>query len=357
MCTWRSGGARRRAAAIATLCALGVMAAGCGESLRDEGAGGEGPAKEEAGEGARPITMAGVFCVCFVGPYVAWKQGFFEEEGVPVEKYIATKGGSDTFTALSGGDVDFGLSGLDAIIRGREKGLKVRSVATVSPEFYGITVRKDLSGEIASIEDLKDRKVAISKIGSASWAFLQFVTKQAGLGEGDVEILQLGGIDTIVAGLKSGRVDAAVTWEPGTAQAADMGIGTTLVNVLEPEDHMDLLGAESSIGMTLATRDDLLEQNPELVERTVRALDKAYAWIKSHSAEEVTEVIAPLAQGIDRQVLVDAVSDTIAAQPDDTAISAAAFESSAKVLQNAGVIEEIPPLEEPFSCRFATCEK
>jgi NitT/TauT family transport system substrate-binding protein len=172
-----------------------------------------------------------------------------------------------------------------------------------------------------------------------------------------VEILQLGGIDTIVAGLKSGRVDAAVTWEPGTAQAEKLGIGTTLVNVLRPEDHQEVLGSPSSIGITLAARDQLLEEDPETVQKTVRGLDKAYAWIHSHSPEDVADVIAPLAGGVDRGVLVAAVRDTVATTPKTGAISEEAFTKSATVLKDAGVIEEVPPLEEPFSCKFAECAK
>jgi NitT/TauT family transport system substrate-binding protein len=354
---WTAGsrGLLRRAAALAVFVALALGVAACGESLREEQGGGSEAGQAE--NGARPIKIAGVFCVCFVGPYVAWKKGFFEKEGVPVDQYIATKGGSDTFTAVASGDVDFGLSGLDAIIRGREKGLKVRSLATVSPEFYAITVREDLAGEIRTPADLKGKKVAISKIGSASWAFLQFATRQAGLEEGDVEILQLGGIDTIVAGLKSGRVDAAVTWEPGTAQAEDMGIGAPIINALRPEDHQKLFGAPSSIAMTLAVRDDMVEKNPDTIKRAVRALDQAYAWIHAHSPEEVADAIEPLASGVDRKVLVAAVEDTLATMPKSTAISEEAFTKSATVLKEAGVIEEIPPLEEPFSCDFAECAK
>jgi NitT/TauT family transport system substrate-binding protein len=345
--------APRRAAvvmAVTSVCALGLAA--CGQSLRDEGSQ---QAKEQAGEGPRSIKLAGVFCVCFVGPYVAMEQGFFKAEGVPVKQYIATKGGSDTFAALAGGDVDFALSGLDAIIRGQSKGVKVRSVATVYPEFYALTVRKGMEGRIRSIEDLKGRKVAISKIGSASWAFLQFVTRGAGLKEGDVETLQLGGIDTIVAGLKSGKVDAAVTWEPGTAQVADQGIGSVLVNVLRPEDHKKLLGSSTSLGMTLAVRDELIEQNPDLVQRAVRALDKADAWIKSHSAEEVAKVIAPLAPGVDRKVLTDSVRSSMQMLPESSEIRESAYRQSATVLKNAGVIDKIPPTEEAFSCQFAKC--
>jgi ABC-type nitrate/sulfonate/bicarbonate transport system substrate-binding protein len=334
----RAGGPprrRRRAprwAAVLAIAVVGMFAlAACGQSLRDEGSK---QVEQKAGSGPRPIKLAGVFCVCFIGPYVAMKQGFFEQEGVPVKQYVATKGGADTFQALAGGDVDFALSGLDAIIRGQSKGLKVRSVATVYPEFYALTVRKGLEGKIKDIQDLEGRKVAISKIGSASWAFLQFVTRQAGLKEGDVKILQLGGIDTIVAGLKSGKVDAAVTWQPGTAQVQDDGIGKVLVDVLRPADHRRLLKSPTSLGITLAVRDELIEKNADLVKRAVRALDKADAWIKAHSASDVARVVAPLAPGVDRRVLTDAVEATIPMLPRSSAIRESAFHSSATVLRS-----------------------
>jgi NitT/TauT family transport system substrate-binding protein len=338
--------------AIAAVCAMGLAA--CGQSLRSEGSQ---QAKEQAGEGPRPIKLAGVFCVCFAGPYVAMEKGFFKAEGVPVKQYLATKGGSDTFQALAGGDVDFALSGLDAIIRGQSKGLKVRSVATVSPEFYALTVRKGMEGKIRSIADLKGRKVAISKIGSASWAFLQFATRGAGLKEGDVKTLQLGGIDTIVAGLKSGKVDAAVTWQPGTAQVADQGIGTVLVDVLRPADHRKVLGSTTSLGITLAVRDELIQQNPQLVQRAVRALDRADAWIRGHSPEEVASAIAPLAPGVDRKVLTDSVRSTMQVLPQSSAIHESAYRQSATVLKDAGVIDDIPPTDKTFSCQFARCTK
>jgi NitT/TauT family transport system substrate-binding protein len=343
----------RRLVAVALVAVAAISLAACG-SLRG---GGDQQAAEQAGSGPRPIKMAGVFCMCFLGPYVAMKQGFFAREGVPVKQYVATKGGADTFQALASGDVDFALSGLDAIIRGQSKGLKVRSVATVYPEFYALTVRKDLAGSIRGVPDLKGRTVAISKIGSASWAFLQFLIHEAGLKPGDVKALQLGGIDTIVAGLKSGSVDAAITWEPGTAQVQDSGIGDVVVNVLRPADHRRVLGSSSSVGMTLATQDALIKGNPELVRRVVRALDEADAWIKGHSASQVAAVVAPLAPGIPRQVLTDAVQASMPMQPSSTTIHEAAFRSSATVLKSAGVIDAIPPTADVFDCQFARCVK
>jgi NitT/TauT family transport system substrate-binding protein len=332
-------------------CAIVALAMTACASKPGEDAG------KNAGSGPRPIKLAGVFCLCHIGPYVAWKKGFFEEQGVPVAKYVFTNGGADTFQAVASGDVDFGVSGVDAIIRGREKGVKLSAVANVYPEFYAIAVRKELAGEIKTVADLKGRRVGISKVGSASWAFLEFAAGKAGLGPDDIEVLPLGAVDTIVAGLKTGKVDAAVVWEPGNSQLKDMGIGDDIVDVLRPADHRELLGSESSMSMTLAASDTLIDKNPELVERSVKALDQADAWIKGHSPEQVAEVIAPLAPGVDRQVLVDAVKASIPAQPESTAISASAYQSSAKVLESAGVIDKVPPLEEPISCRFTKCVK
>jgi NitT/TauT family transport system substrate-binding protein len=340
----RTGRAAQVMAAVVA-CTLAVAVVGCGNK------------PEDAGTGPRPIRLAGVFCLCHIGPYVAWKKGFFQKEGVPVKDYVFTKGGADTFQALARGDVDFGVSGLDAVIRGRETGLKVRAVADVYPEFYALSVRRDLAGDIRSGADLKGRSVGISKIGSASWAFLQLIMRQSGLKEGDVKILQLGSIDTIVAGLRARKVDAAITWEPGTSQLRADGAASDLLDMLRPADHRQLLGSATSLSMTLAARDDLIEKNPELVRRTVRALDEGYAWIKSHSAQEVADAVAPLAQGVDRKVLVDGIRASIAVQPRSTAISKSAFQASATLLQSAGVIKKVPPLEEPFSCQFTKCSK
>jgi NitT/TauT family transport system substrate-binding protein len=346
-------------ARIASLLAITLIAgtlAACGSSLRDEQSGGGGSSStESSAAGGKGITMAGVFCVCFINTYVAWKKGFFEKEGVPVKKFVTTKAGADTFQAVATGNVDFGLSGLDAIIRGQEKGVGVRSVATISPEFYALTVRKQSAGDIQGPEDLKGHKVAVSKVGSASWAFLQQLMRKGGLSEGDVQVVQLGAIDTIMAGLKRGTVDAAITWEPGTSQAKTDGFATPIINALSPEDHQQIYGSDKSISITLATTDKMIDKDSDKIDRAVRALDKADQWIASHSPQQVAAAVAPVAPGLDRDLLVSAVKDTMATAPKSTAISKAAYESSAKVLEDSKIIESIPPLDKPFSCDFAEC--
>jgi len=348
-------GAKRGGAPFIMLMAVTVLLAACASPPGSKSAeGGSGAGKTAAGAGA-PVTMAGVFCVCFSNAYVAWKKGFFEQEGVHIKEFITTKSGADTFQAVAAGDAQLALNGLDAIMRGREKGLEVRSIATVSPEFYALTIRKEAASEIKAPADLKGRKVAVSKIGSASWAFLLQLLKGARLSADDVEVVQLGGIDTIMAGLKRGTVDAAVTWEPGTAQGTQQNFSKVLINALEPADHQKLYGSKVSISMTLATTDGFIKSNPDVVRGAVRALDKADAWMAGHSTEEIADVIGPLAEGLDRAVLVAAVKDTMNTMPKSADVSKAAYTDSANRLKEAGIIKEVPPVNEAFNCDIGKC--
>lgn len=314
-----------------------------------------GSKAESGSDSGKGVTVAGVFCVCFANAYVAWKNGYFEDEGVKIDEFVMTKGGSDTFAAVAGGDAELGLSGLDAVMRGIETGIDIRSLATVSPEFYALSVGNQAAGEIQSPADLEGRKVSVSKIGSASWAFLKLLLEEEGLSEEDVEVVQLGGIDTTMAGLKRGTVDAAVTWEPGTSQGEAEDFAQIVVNALDPADHEAIYGSDASISMTLAATESFIGNSPETVSGAVRALDKANAWIASHSAEEIADVIGPMSEGLDRELLVASIEDTVATLPEKVDASEAAYQDSAERLKDAGIVKSIPPMDEVFDCEIAEC--
>ena len=325
-----------------------ILSACAGASEREPGS----TADTGSGKG---VTVAGVFCVCFANAYVAWKQGFFEEEGVKIDEFVMTAAGSDTFAALAGGDADFGLSGLDAIMRGIETNIDVRAVATVSPEFYALSVRKESADEIQDVTDLEGRKVSVSKIGAGSWAFLKLLLEEEGMSEQDVEVVQLGGIDTTMAGLKRGTVDAAITWEPGSSQGLTEGFSEILVNSLDPADHNAIYGSDASISMTLAVKGQTIDENPDMVKGAVAALDKANAWMASHSAEEIADVLESVTSGLDRELLVASIENTMATMPETVAVSEQAYVDSAERLKGADIVKSVPPVEDVFDCDVAEC--
>jgi NitT/TauT family transport system substrate-binding protein len=307
----------------------------------------------------RPIKVGGIFDVAELPVYVAAKRGFFEEHGVPVDgDLIFTQGGSATVTALVTGDFDFGNPSLGGVVRAVEEGQGLQIVAPLFGEIWALSIRADLEGEIKSVEDLKGRTIGVTSIGSGTYNFLAGLLSQAGLNpETDVEILPLGAPGNILASLKTGGVDAAVTWEPLKTQAEGDGSIVHLVDLLDPDDHLEVLGAESSLGTVLAAGSDIVENEPEVVERVIAALMDAHEWIQSHTPEESVAVLVEAAPGesFDTAVMGKVVADYMEQFPSSLELSRTAYEASGESLVHGGVVAAYPPLDEIAACDVAKC--
>lgn len=343
-------GAGRVLLLVALGAVLAVGASACGGSDEGTAQGGAGAPQE-----TQKITIGGVFCTCHAGAYVAWQKGFFEKHGIEVE-YVFTEGGSDSFSGLAGKQFDFAALTTELVVRGQAEGIDVKAVANLYPEFWALTVRNDLAGEITKVEDLEGRRVGVSKVGSGSWAFLVALAAKHGIDQKDIEILPLGKGSDIVAGLKAKQVDAAVTWEPGTSAAVLGEIGTPILDLQEPDQVEEVLGSDVSMSQVLAARSDLIEENPELVQDVVDALTEAYAWMKEHSADEMAAALAPVAGDLDEATLKRAVEATLKVQPDSPTLTEAGYKTSTELLIEAGALEEEVAFDEVVACDFAGCE-
>lgn len=314
------------------------------------------PKEGEVGGDGGAVKMGGNFAVVHIGPYVAWKKGFFEKHGVKVQDYIFTAGGSETFQAVVSGNLDFGFLSHEAVVRGQEQGLDVRSIGAVYPEFWALQVSNDLRDQVDSIKDLKGRKVGVSKVGSGSWAFLSFYAAQQGLDpQRDLEILQLGGISNIVTALRSGKIDAAVTWEPGTSQMLLSDVAFNLVDLHSVDDQKRVFGVPNTLSQVVAAKESVLKNNPDMARGVVAGLADAYKWIHESTPEEVADVFAPMAPSVDRKVIMAAVERYLPLQPKSPDVSKSAYEASMTALQKSGVLSKVLPVEEVFACEFAGC--
>ena len=57
------------------------------------------------------------------------------------------------------------------------------------------------------------------------------------------------------------------------------------------------------------TSDDLIAQNPELVQKAVNAMTKAIQWMQTASAEEIAQNLRPLFDGAEEELKYDASYD------------------------------------------------
>ncbi len=220
----------------------------------------------------------------FVAVYVAQAEGFFADEGLKVN--IQHSSGQDEhLKLLVAGKVDFTTGTAAQLLVRHEQGLQDVAVALFGQRGDQAYVARADSG-IKGPADFKGHSVGF-KAGVVP-AELQAMLAGAGLTQNDVK-LQAVGFDPRV--FTEGKVDVYPVFidnEPDTIRKAGVGI-----NVIDPADF-----GVPTLGLVYLTRRDLVQQDPEVVTRFLRATMRATAWIQDHVDQSV-DVTLQWAKGAD----------------------------------------------------------
>jgi NitT/TauT family transport system substrate-binding protein len=154
----------------------------------------------------------GFAAVAALPMYIAQDQGIYRKYGLDVES-ILMQTSAQIAPAMAAGEIDVALTAgagvVDVTLSGADQVL-IESDSNVL-RFY-LHSRPD----IRRVEDLRDKRVAITRLGSGVHLATQIVLNKAGLEAGrDVQILQAGTVDAGLTALISGNADAAML---GSAQ-------------------------------------------------------------------------------------------------------------------------------------------
>lgn len=173
--------------------------------------------------------------------------------------------------------------------------------------FYAVTVNTFPGGiyaqpAIRSVQDLRGKKLGVSRVGTASDTGGRIVLRQNGLVPvTDVAILGIGGIPEILAALKAGQIDAGVLSPPHTLQAREAGF-RQLVDI-------GALGIEYAYNGVVTTR-AFQRQQAGVVESVLKALIEGVHRFKTDAAFGKA-VIAKRAS-LTEQPLIDETYDAFA---------------------------------------------
>jgi TRAP transporter TAXI family solute receptor len=149
------------------------------------------------------------------GQYLRFAQALSDETAARTVPLI-TRGGEENLRLLRAGKVALALAQGDAALDAYEgKGsfaadgphAALQAVGSLYPEPVHVLVRD--SGAFASVADLRGRRVAIGLPGSASRTTVLRVLQAHGLGLGDIQAVELGIGDALVA-LRQKNVDAVM---------------------------------------------------------------------------------------------------------------------------------------------------
>jgi ABC-type nitrate/sulfonate/bicarbonate transport system substrate-binding protein len=213
--------------------------------------------------------------------YVDRQVGLFRKNNLDVEM-ITFQGGSQLTQTILAGGLDFltleGTLGLAA----NQKEVNLYFVAGVINTFPFTIVSKP---EIRAPADLRGKKIAISRIGSATHVAVRSTLERYDLrSDRDFVIIQSGGQAERFAALRAGVVDAAIISPPFNLVARRLGFN----------DLIDL--SEKGVPYALqqiGVRKDFMERHPELVSRFLRGIVEGFSYWKDPAKKAVvTEKVA-----------------------------------------------------------------
>jgi NitT/TauT family transport system substrate-binding protein len=224
---------------------------------------------------------------------VALSLGYFEEERVAVD-VILFPGGAEARKAVVAGEVDFIVqSSVHVGIAQNAKADLKALLTTFEFSTIDIMVRNELKDSVKTLSDLRGRVIGVTKFGSLTWAMAVKYVAMAGLDpKKDVTIIELGSDPAaIAAALKTGKIDAFMGWTIVIYKLMKEDIAYPLLNILDPQQHVKIIGSSSTMETVLAAMGKTIKEKPDLVMRMVSALKKALIYMNTHTPEEVADVI------------------------------------------------------------------
>jgi NitT/TauT family transport system substrate-binding protein len=193
----------------------------------------------------------------FAGLYVAQEQGYYAEENLKVT-FVEGGPGIDHIESVASGQADFGAGSAAEMIVSRSQGMPVVAIAVILRRSPVVFVTLADSG-IDSPDDFLGRVAAIG--GTPSEIEFQAMLTRLGMDIDQVDIVpNIYDYSTFYAG----EVDIVQTYSTsGLIRIRQAGYE---VNLIWPGDYGIHMYAD-----TLITTDEMIAQNPELVERFLRA--------------------------------------------------------------------------------------
>jgi len=260
----------RRGWFVALGIAAALIAGGCGDDEETTGGG---------GEATETTTLrVGVIPIADVAPlYLGIKQGFFEDQQLKIEPQLAEGGAAITPAVLSG-DFQVGFSNTVSLLIAASKNLPVTIISqgvlggkTKEEAWADLLVLKD--GPIKEPKDLEGKTIAVNTLKNICEVTIRASLADMGVDDSTLKFTEVPFPD-MNAALEAERVDGACVVEPFVGQGRAgkaKGIDPFYVNTAP-----DLTVA------TYFTSKQYAEENPEVVERFVTAMEQSLDYAQNN---------------------------------------------------------------------------
>jgi NitT/TauT family transport system substrate-binding protein len=308
---------------VALACALGVSA--CGDD--DDGGG---------GADAEPTTLkVGVIPIADVAPlFLGMEKGFFREQQLKLDPQFA-EGGAAITPAVVSGDFQIGFSNTISLLIAASQDLPVQIISqgvlagrTEEQAWADLLVLKD--GPIKEPQDLEGKTIAVNTLNNICEVTIKASLEKRGVAVDTLKFAEVPFPD-MNAALEAGRVDGACVVEPFVSQGkagAARGINPFYVRT-----------APNLTVATYFTSTQYAEENPDVIDRFVEAMNRSLTYAQSHP-DEVRQVL------LDYTEIPPEAAEQITLPVWRPDLNVPTIELLSELSLKYGLIEEQPDLDE-----------
>jgi len=242
------------------------------------------------------------------------KIGADRAEGVRLQLHYVG-GGAVALHQLLKKNVDFASAGVPAMLSQQLHGDDVVLLAAVDDlPLLVLMVRSDLRREVRSPADLRGRVIGANTSSLTSKTTSQQMTElllaAAKVSPEEVRIVPVGqSWEEHSAVLLAKTVDAIMCNEPVASRLEGQGLASPLVNLADPQVARSVPGS-GFLYAALATRQEILDREPQKARRMVAMLQRTLRWMADHSADEIVAALA-----VDDRAEADALRHTLQRYP------------------------------------------
>jgi NitT/TauT family transport system substrate-binding protein len=235
--------------------------------------------------------------------YVAQDAGIFRKHGFRLEM-VFIAGGSLSTQALIGKSLDLLQTGGPPFLHAYLRGARLKIIGGVTNILPYVLIS---SGRISGAEQLRGKKIGISRFGSNTDFVVRLALGHLGLTPADVTILQVGGSQSRLVALKAGNIDATVLSPEEALAAQKVGLNPLLDFVAKGVEFPHV---------NIVAREEYLKAQAPLVKRFMTAYVEGIRFFKTRKEEAVRKMMA-LSRLNDREIAEKAFDVYSRSLPDD----------------------------------------
>jgi NitT/TauT family transport system substrate-binding protein len=211
------------------------------------------------------------------GTWVAQEEGLFRKNGLEVELVHIASTSRAIQTMLAGELAYTYMDGRNSV-QAALKGADVVILAGVANRLVFSFMARP---EIKSFNDLKGKKIGITRIGSSTHSVTLWVMNRVGLKPEEYQMLQLVDVPNIFTAIVAGQIEAGALSPPTNFRARKAGLTELMDLTKEGPEYVSV-----AIGSTRS----FVKANEEMTRRFIRGYSEGVSFLKANKAAGIRAI-------------------------------------------------------------------